>query len=1137
MSLRFIIGRSGTGKTDFCLNEISKKQDKGLNVIYIVPEQFSLQGEKELSEKTKGFGMLSAKVLTFGRLSHNVAIEKGGSIKETLDESGKSMVLRKVIFDKENELVYYKNSIDKKGFMEQLSMTVKELYNYDVTNEKLLKLYESVDESSVIKMKIKDLLTIMKGYDEYVKEKYISSDEKLDILARDLKNSKIVKNSYIYIDGFYGFTPQENKVIGELMESALEVNVVLPMDKYTYYDKNPSVARLFFEPAQTAKKLMTEAQERGVKINDPIIFYEQKRAVNEGVKHIERYFNYYPPVVSDNCNGVKIFSANSKYDEIENCAVNILKMARDENIRFREIAVLMRNVNDYESNIKSIFSEYNIPVFIDSKDDIISQPVVELVRSIIDIVNKEFSYESMFRYLKTGLVPIEREDIDLLENYVLAYGIKGYRWHNDLWEYGFKKDEESEEKDNINRIKSDVLKYLKPFYENIKRDKKYTIRKFIESIYNTLNNMNISSILADRVNTLKSNYDIGKAEEYKQVWKIMNDIFEKMNTFLGDERMTVSEFSKILDAGFGEGRFAIVPPTADGVIVGDIERTRLPNVKAVFVLGVNEGILPSPGEASGIFTDSEREIIDKKGVELAPDGKRMAFEEQFLIYTSITKPSHYLYMSYRKSDIDGKSLRPSPLITRIKNLFNDIEVLEYDKNSIDNIVSPVPVFHRLGENLRMILEGEGFDVWKDILSFYNEKEDWKNSVDTVVNSIYDKNISEKLSKDTVKRIYNGKLYSSISRLERYVSCPYSYFVEYVLSAKERKLYELGTPDLGFLFHSILESFEVKMAENNINWNDISKEDTNKLIESAVSENVPKLGNEILLSTASHRYLVKRLERISKRAATTLTEHVKKGSFKPYGYEMEFGINGALPPIVIELSNGEKMIMNGKIDRVDVLDADGKKYVKIIDYKSGTKAFNLQDIYYGLQLQLMIYIDALIKNMGDSENLLPGGVFYFKIQDPVIKSVSEMTGEEIEKKLLQELKMSGLVLNNEAVFEGLDEDLKNGGTSDIVPVSYGSKGKLKKTGTSVASEDDYLSLMEFTGEKAKSIGENILSGNIDIKPYKSKDMTPCRYCSYHSICRFDINMPENNYNKLKEIKDEDIWKEIRKETVITDNRKE
>ena len=1137
MGLRFIIGRSGTGKTHFCIDEISKKQDMGLNVIYIVPEQFSLQAEKELSSNMNGNGLLYANVITFGRLSHMVSLERGGNLRDVLDESGKSMVLRKVIFEKEDKLLYYKNSIDKRGFMEQLSTTVRELYSYGVNRDKLNELYNSVDDNSVIKMKLNDISTIVSGYEDYIKEKHISADEKFDILARDLKNSSIIKNAHIYIDGFYGFTPQEINVIGELMEFSEEVNITLPMDKYTYYDKNPSMARLFFEPATTAKKIIEKAQEKGIKVFEPTVFYEQKRGVNEGVRHMEKYFNYYPPVIGENSNGVKLFSADNKYDEIENCAINILKMAREENVKFNEIAVLMRNVSDYESYIKSIFSEYNIPFFIDKKEDIISQPVVELIRSIIDIVIKDFSYESMFRFLRTGFSPINREDIDLLENYVLAYGIKSYKWHNETWEYGFK-NKDDENKANINRIKNEVLNCLKPFYESVSRDKKYTIGHMISSLYDTLKNMNISSILSDKVNKFYESDNIERAEQYKQAWKIMNEIFEQMTHFLENEVMTVSEFSKIVDAGLGEGKLAIVPPTIDTVTVGDIERTRLANLKAVFVVGANEGVLPSPSENLGIFTDLEREILDNKGVELSPDGKRKAFEEQFLIYTSITRASHYIYISYSKSNTDGRALRPSPFIGRFKSLFKDLDVLEYESTSVENIVSPVPVLHKLGGNIRNIYNGEGEEFWKDVASFYIERKEWDKNIESLRNSIYDKNISEKLSENTMKKVYNGKLNSSISRLERYISCPYSYFIEYILSAKERKLYELGTPDLGSLFHNVLESFSKKMAENKIPWRDITDSQIDDFVNQSVSENAPKLGNEILLSTASHRYLVKRLERISKRATKTLTKHIKSGTFNPYGYEVEFGLNGVMPAITIELSNGEKMIMNGKIDRVDVLDKDGNKYVKIIDYKSGNKEFSLKDVYYGLQLQLIIYIDALMKNIKDGDkDILPAGVLYFKIQDPVIKSVAEMTTEEIENSILKELKMSGLVLKDDDILENLDENLKEktSKTSDIIPVSYGSDGMLKKTGTSVASIMDYNALMKFTSDKAKSIGENILAGNIDIKPYKSKDKTPCTYCNYHSICRFDINMPENSYNKLRDIKDDDIWQELRMEYYTEEDR--
>ena len=1129
MGLRFIIGRSGTGKTDYCMTEIINKQKRDLNVIYIVPEQFSLQAEKELSKKNIGKGILNAKVITFGRLYHNIALEKGGNIKELLDETAKSMVLRKIIFDNEKKLLYYRNSIDKRGFMEQLCDTIKELHQYNINNEIILNTIDKINENSSIKIKLKDLSIIFDNYNKYIKDNYISIDEKLDVLINDIRDSNIIKNAYVYIDGFYTFTPQEINVIFEIMKFANDVNVILPIDKYTYYSDNITMSNLFFEPLQVIKRLILRAKENDIKVYEPIVFGSQKRIISEGIKHIEKYFNYYNPKISNNYNGIKIFSVNNKYDEVENCAINIIKMVSNNNIRFREIAVLMRDLKDYENTIKSVFWEYNIPIFIDRKEEIISQPLIEFVRSIIDIVNFDFSYESIFRFLKIGFIPIEKEKIDIIENYVLAYGIKSYKWHSE-WKYGFNNEEDEEYRNNLNNIKNTILDFIKPFYENIKRDKKYEVSYIINCLYNSFKVINISKILSNRVNIFKCNGDIGKAEKYKQVWKIINTIFERLNSFLGNEKITVLEFSKILDAGFSEGRFAIIPPTVDSVTIGDIERTRLPNIKAIFVIGVNEGILPSPSDVNGLFSDTERDMISLSGLEIAPDAKRRAFEEQFLIYMGITKPSDYLYMSFRKSDIDGKALRPSPIINKIKNLFSNIDIIKYDttfKKNIDDLVAPIPILHSLGENLRNIYEGKDNLIWRDIMAFYCNDENWRKKINIILNSIYDKNISEVISKSTIKKLYNGELYSSVSKLEKYVSCPYAYFVEYILSAKERKLYEIGTPDLGFLFHDILETFSVKINEMGIKWNEITKNDIENIVNNCVLESIPKLSNELILSKASYKYLVKRLQRVSKRAINTLTEHIKSGKFKPYSFEMGFGINELLPPIIIELTNGEKMIINGKIDRVDILDSNGKVYIKIIDYKSGSKDFNIQDIYYGLQLQLMIYIGAIIKNLNILGDILPAGAFYFKIKDPITKSVTEMTAEEIENELLKELKMSGLILNNEVVFEGLDEKLKFGESSDIVPISFGVNGNLKKLGTSVASEFDYMNVINFTTKKAKAIGESILSGFIEIKPYKKKDLSACRYCSYHSICRFDSTNEENNYNNLNDIKDEEIWEEIRK----------
>lgn len=1134
MSLRFVIGRAGTGKSELCLREIGKKQEETQgNLIYIVPEQFSLEAEKKLLEKTSSGGMIQAQVLSFRRLAFPVFAEKGGGGKTLLSEIGKSMILRKVLLEQGKNLEYFKRAVDKQGFLQQIAMTISEMYQYNMTQDKLDVFAKNASEQSIVHAKIRDLKLIYDGYLDFISKDYLSSDETLDVLAEKMEGASLLKEAEVWLDGFYGFTPQELKVISRLLSDTKRVTVTLTMDRKSFENPNLSMVSPFFEPAQTAKKLIQLAGEKGIKIESPLFLTEPLRYQTEEMKTLEEQYFYSHPHGCIKTEQIKIFAAANRYAEAEQAAAEILILARDKGFRYRDIAVVSRGIQHYEKELKGIFQEYGIPYFIDTKREVVSHPLMELVRSAVEILARDFSYESVFRYLRTNLTGMDRNDIDELENYVLAYGIKSYKWRAEEWNYGFKKRPDEEKKAKMNRLRDEFLAPFQAAFPDMGKMKKASVREWCQRICSLLEQIQAAERISDWIAVMEQEGRLEKGREQKQIWNILMDILQKMVEILGEERISIEEYGKILEAGISESDMGMIPLGVDQILIGDLERSRLPEIKALFILGVNDGILPAPIEEQGIFTEQERTELEKMGAELGHSSKRKMFEEQYLIYGGISKPSHAIFFSYSLGDLNGKAMRPSILIGKLKKIFPGLkEIQEEEKNPLDYITRPIPTLHKLGDTLRRYQEGEDTEeIWKDAAGFYRSREEWKSRFALMEWGMTNRNEEPRLNPLTLKKMYGKEFHTSVSRLEQFNSCPYSYFVQYGLKAKERPLYQVNRPDLGTLFHGVLELFSRKLEQENRSWRTLSKEETEYRMEQAVDQIAPELGSEILLSTSGYQYLVRRLKRISKRAVWTLTEHIKKGSFEPLEFELGFGKNEKLPPIVIVLSNGERMILEGKIDRVDIWDKEGKRYVKIIDYKSGNKEFNLLDIYYGMQLQLMLYLDAFLKTDAflEGESLFPGGVFYFKINDPMVTSTVHLSAEQVEALLRKELKMSGLVLLDQEVLKAMDSDFsgQSGEISEIIPVGMTSKGELKAD-SSVADLKLYQKIMDYTQRKAKEIGDQITEGVIDISPYRKKKTIPCQFCDFKPICRFDPSAKESKYRRIKSLSKEEIIEKIQKQ---------
>lgn len=1135
MALRFLIGAAGTGKTEYCMKEIITAQSahRGRQ-IFLVPEQYTSQAERDLTARTERKGILTAEVLSFGRLAHQFFAKNGLNRAVILGDVGKQMALQKILLEQRDDLPYFCHMMDKNGFVSRLGKTITEFFRYRVTPEQLETMSNQEGLSHSIQDKCRDMASIYRRYEEFLSETYLTGDTTLSLLEEKLASSAAFGDTEIWLDGFYGFTPQEYGVIAQLLRLCKRVSITLPMDEHSYFASSLPPAAPFFEPHLTKQKLVSLAEEMGIAMESPVFFKENHRAKTPALAFLEKnyFYGYYKK--SPDHEGIHICSCATRESEMAYAAGQILSLVREQGLRYRDIAIVTNAMSAYEKGLKGILSEAGIPCFVDSRRDIASHPLIGLVNSLLECVVYDFRYESVFSYLKTGLTPMAQEDMDILENYVLAYGIKGYKWKKDVWAYGFQPGQEAEQA-YLNDLRAQVMTPFAPLLA-LKRKKNLPLRDWVTALVVQLDTLGIAEKLTALSEAAAAKGNAAKAEEYRQIWQILMDVLQKAVEILGDAPMSLDTFARILSAGLEESSMGLIPPTADSLLVGDIERSRLPDIKALLVLGVNDGILPAPAENTGIFTETEREALTAAGMELAPDGKRKLFEEQFLIYRGLTKPSHALYLTYANGDTEGKALFPSSLIARIAKMYPTLTEERDDTLPLSSL-TPGGCFHQLGTQMRKHVEESPMEpLWQDIYSYFATTPQWQQRLSLLRQGFSAHDRRQKLSPKTAKNLYGKNILSSVSRLEWFAACPFAYFAEYGLKARPRQLYQLRTPDLGNLFHQVLEQFAATLKKDGISWQTLTQEETERRMDAAVDEAAPHLGNEILLDSAANRYLIKRLKRISRRAGWTLVRHIQSGMFEPAGYEVGFGPHEALPPIVIGMSDGSKLILRGKIDRVDLLDAEGNKFVKIIDYKSGTKAFDFQDIYYGLQLQLLLYLDAYLKNHG-TESYRPGGVFYFRITDPTQTVTEEMSAEEIEHLLYSKMQMSGLVLENETVIKAMDEvfvDPVSGGmrlgASDIIPLKYTKKGT-PTASSLLATEEEYNALMAFTAKRAATIGESMKAGIITPAPYRKQNSTPCDYCVFSSICRYEYK-ERPYYRNLKKIGKEDFWENLNE----TDERK-
>ena len=1108
MSLQFIFGPSGSGKSYELYQSVIKEsmEHPKQKFLVLVPEQFTMQTQKDLVAMHPRHGIMNIDVLSFGRLAYRVFEETGGGNLPVLDDEGKNLVLRKIAGDYEDQLSVLRGNMKKLGYISEVKSVISEFTQYDIGEEEIDQVMEAAGENSRLYFKLQDLKILYRGFREYLESRYITKEELLDVLSREVERSEMLKNSTVVLDGFTGFTPVQNRLLLELLKHCRKLCVTVTMDEredpFTY--RHPY--QLFALSKHMATGLTELARQAKTEILTPVYLYGQpvRRFLdNPSLAFLERNLFRYRKNAGEAeniCPGedqaVGIHVARNPRAEAMAVAGQIRSLVRKEGYRYREIGVIVSDMSAYGDYLKQAFEVYEIPVFMDQKKSILLNPFVEYIRSLLSMAEQNFTAESVFRFLRTNLSGFTMEETDALENYVIGLGIKGYKRWQERWIRRLK-DTAEEDLEVFNHCRVRLVEKVDGLLYVLKQRKK-TVRDITMALYEFLVQEELQKKLKVQEEVFQEKGEQALAREYAQIYRIVIELFDKFVELLGEEPVSLKEYEKLLDAGLEEAKVGVIPPSPDQVVAGDMERTRLKDIKALFFVGANDVYLPGNLLRTGLLSERDRDRFSREKLSLSPGGKEKAYEQKFYLYMNLTKPSKRLEIFYSRVSSDGKSLRPSYLIQEIRRLYPDLalqdeEAKGFGEREWTEGLGLEAWIHGLGSL------GRGVDsAWMELHRKSRVDPVWREKTDRLLDAGFYRRPSDPLTEQTARRLYGEKFEDSITRIERFSSCAFAHFLTYGLRLKERQEYDFQAVDLGNICHGALERFSGKLEKEEKDWTTLSENDRKAYIDESVEEAVTDYGNSVLYSSARNEYMIVRIKRMLERTVWALTRQLKAGDFRPSAYEMRF--------------------RGGKIDRIDTCVDGDKVYVKVVDYKTGKKAFDVTALYHGLQLQLMVYLDAAVgleEKRHPGQEVIPAGVFYYRIEDPLVdkRQKTEDSGEEIQEDILKELKPDGVINCKDEVLAHLDRRME--GESLVVPVKYNKNGSLSKTSKAV-SEEEFAVMMQHAVGKVKSVHEQILKGEVEPRPYRNGQETGCDYCGYRNICGFDTRLNGYEYRKIRKM---------------------
>jgi ATP-dependent helicase/nuclease subunit B len=1179
MSIRYIIGRAGSGKSSRCLNEISSKlteQPDGSPLILLVPEQATFQAEHALVSAPGLGGMIRAQVLSFHRLAWRIMQEQGGTARLPIDDTGKKLLLYGILHKRKDEFRLFHSSTEQMGFVDRVNELFTELKRYCVSAVRLeehgLTKAAQLGESRLLTDKLHDLRLVYKDYEQVLSRQYLDGEDYLTLLAEQIKSSDYLQQAAIWIDGFHGFTPQEFAVLEQLIQHCKQVTITLCLDRVWEAGDELDELDVFHPTARTLIQLQEMVQALGSEAPEVILLDAHgapRFKDSPALLHLEKAFEHR---IGSNKHAFDITAlerrpfeeqlvlkeAVNRRAEVDGAVRDIMRLVQSESIRYRDIAIMVRNMESYNDLLHSILTDYEIPHFFDEKRTVLHHPLVEFIRSAIEIVQHDWHYDAVFRCVKTDLfAPLgaadkldeldeQRAMFDQLENYVLAFGIRGSRWTNGKpWTYRLKagldspSEQASDDEDaylrQIQASRDLVVQPVHAFARRLKQSE--TIKQQAEALYQLLVDVQAADTLDAWSKAALQAGKPEKAREHGQLWNNVMDMLDQLVETMGGEKVSLELFAGLLDTGLESMKLGLVPPSMDQILIGSMDRTRSSGIKYAYLLGVNDGVIPAQMQEKGVLTEGERELLQQSGLPMADGSGRKLLDETFIIYTSLTVPSQRLWLSYPLADEEGKLLLPSELIRQIRTLFPTMkpELLYADPSpemaaseQFDYIAHPSQALSYMTVRMKHWMQGGRMnELWWDAYNWFAEQQEWAPKLHSMVKSLVYTNRETRLSPDSSRLLYGTHLRASVSRMERFVACPFSHFASHGLRLQERRVYRLDAPDIGQLFHAAISEFALQLQQQQVEWGALSEEAIMERSSRIVDVLAPKLQGEILLSSSRFQYIARKLKQVVGKTAVMLSEHARSGEFLPLRLEIDFGPGKELPALELQLDNGCTMEIIGRIDRLDCAEGEKGILLRVIDYKSSQTNLNLSEVYYGLSLQMLTYLDVVLTHSEDWLGIeaLPAGVLYFHVHNPMLHLTNALDAHQVEKALRKRFKMRGLITADPDVVHRMDNHLKDTpGHSQLIPVAMKKDGSFYSS-SSVATEAQWNSLRKYVRSQIKQIGTGITEGHVEITPYRIGKKAACQQCSFRSVCQFDPLYEGNEMRAWKQRGKDQVWTDI------------
>ena len=1098
MPLQFIIGGSGTGKSHTAYEKIIREAERRPDVLYyiVVPEQFTMQAQKTVVEMSSRGGILNIDVVSITRLAYRVFEETGGDMLKMLDDTGKSMVLLKLVLDREKDYPFLGSQIRKPGYLDEVKSLISEFMQYDIPPEDAESMAERAGDRALLSMKLTDIGRLYRRFCDYLEDRYMTGEGVLEELAKAVPLSERLKGSVILLDGFTGFTPVQVNVLRELLHVCRDMMVTVTMDA----DEGTAAGKSAWSLFSMSRKMMAQLSSLTEEISEPVLLRHSSRSrfsETPALAFLEKnLFRYNGRTFDGDPENIWIFSSESPWAEMEETARRICRLVRTEGLRYGDIAVITGNLEEYGPAARQAFERAGIPFFIDETHGIIQNPFVEYLRAAIELIDKSFSFESVFRYLRSGLSDITPEEADSLENYVRAVGIRSFRRWDEKWVRVYRGMDPAEIS-ALNDIRERFLSETRELREGLSGCR--TVRDYCTRLYWFLRRNHIQEKLSVWEDSFRSSGEKTLEKEYSKVYGIVMDLFDRMAEILGDEKMGRREFIRVLEAGLAKAKVALIPPGQDQVLVGDMERTRLKDVSVLFFVGVNEGNIPKSADAGGLLSEADRDFLLEQGTELAPDPKEQMNIQRFYLYLNLTKPGKLVSLSYSMSGSKGEPMRPAYLIGNLRALYPGLK-----PGAGSPAPDVLPEKPELGFDLLIdgIPEGqEESPLFSELYRWYLRDEKYRPEVLRMIDAAFMRAPSGRIGAAVAKALYGDVPENGSTRLERFASCACAHFLRYGLDIRERQEYEFQAADLGNLVHEVLETFTREMRREGLSFRSIDEETRNALIDRCLDVLAADYGNTILKSSARNAWMKERARKILKRTVWALQQQILAGRFDPEGVEIAFG--------------------GGRIDRLDTMEQENRVYVKVIDYKTGSTSFQLLKLYHGLQVQLVLYLDAAVqmeKKRHPGKDVIPAGIFYYNVKDPVIEAGISDPPEEVERLILKALRMNGLCSDDPDIIRSMDE------TQLSLPVTLSKKtGEPdSRTRGSAADTEQFEVLMQYVRKKTQESRERILCGETEARPYRMKQSAPCDYCPYKGSCGFDRGIPGYAYREIRSTDEKELW---------------